>query len=339
MFEIDEIRSELVSYVNQNPQAFQAALLSESIFLSKYAKRLTKINGEYPSVVALMGNVVQAFYSKKFTPFTDVTFKKKDLRSYRQKVDFLLDPAEILGTIYAYKFEEGKDPKDKLITKETMDMVIAKIIDDLDFLHIQGVYDASKVGIDNPVFGFSMDGIQTTLTKILADVQSPAYLIPGNAVTANNILGEINSFEKKLPAKSKMKVKQIFTSLEDKEEYEEAYDDTYKNTPSFNSADITKTRLGKREIVGVPGLDKGTIFATIDNNLLELVDVVENPGYISGIQVQDRSIKLMSEFSLNYDFAINQYLYVHTADATKKIGLNNAAQNKLFYQNESKIAS
>lgn len=337
-FNIEEIRSELVSYVNSNPHEFQKGILSESIFLSKYAKRLTKINGEYPSVVALMGHVVQSFYSKKFTPFSDVIFKKKDLKTYRQKVDFLIDPAEILGTIYAYKFDEGKDPQEKLITKETMDMVNAKIIDDLDYLHIQGVYDATKVGKDNPEFGFSMDGIQTTLTKILADAESPAYLIPGNAITANNILSEINAFEKNLPAKVKPKVKRIFTSLEDKEEYEEAYDDTYKNTPSFNSEDITKTRLGKREIVGVPGLDKGTIFATIEGNLLELVDVVENPGHISGIQVHDRTIKLLSEFSLNYDFAINQYLYVHTADATKKIGLNNAVQNQLFYQNERKIA-
>ena len=32
MFDIEEIRSELVNYVNDNPRAFQTALLSDSIF-------------------------------------------------------------------------------------------------------------------------------------------------------------------------------------------------------------------------------------------------------------------------------------------------------------------
>lgn len=337
MFDIEEIRSELVNYVNDNPRAFQTALLSDSIFLSKYATRVTKVNGEFPSVVELMGHVVQAFYSKKFTPFGDVKFKKKDLRTYRQKVDFLLDPASILGTIFANKYSEGADPKEKLITKEVMDLLLKKIIDDLDILHITGTYDATKVGVDNPQFGFSMDGIQTTINKIVADTQNPAYMIPGSVVTANNILGEINAFEKNLPRMAKPKVKEIFISLEDLEEYQEAYDDTYKNAPSFKDTDVTKTRIGKREIVGVPGLDKGTIFTTIGGNLLELVDVIENPGVITGVQVFDRTIKMLSDFSLNFDFGVNQYLYVHTPDAAKKIGLNNAEQNALFYPSESKI--
>ena len=122
-FNIQEIRSDIASAINKNPEAFQAALSSQGIFLSKYAKRLTKIDGEYPSVVALIGHVVQAYYSKKFTPFSDVTWKKKDLKTFRQKVDFTLDPAEILGTIYAGKFDEGKKTQDKTISKEIMAMV------------------------------------------------------------------------------------------------------------------------------------------------------------------------------------------------------------------------
>ena len=77
-----------------------------------------------------------------------------------------------------------------------MDLLLKKIIDDLDILHITGTYDATKVGVDNPQFGFSMDGIQTTINKIVADTQNPAYMIPGSVVTANNILSEINAFEK-----------------------------------------------------------------------------------------------------------------------------------------------
>ncbi|MDR2205771.1 MAG: hypothetical protein LBE36_06425 [Flavobacteriaceae bacterium] len=336
MFDTQEIKQAIVGWLNNNPTAFQAALLSDKIFISKYAQRISKVNGAYGNVISLMGHVVQAYYSKTFTPFTDVRFKAKKMDTFRQKVDFQIDPADILGTIYADKFDEGKNPKDKAITKEMVQMVLAKIIDDCDWLSVNGVYDANKVGITPPEFGFSMDGLNEVLANIVA--ASQPYFIPGSAVTANNILTEMTAFEKNLPSMAKPKVKYIFTSQEDVEEYQEAYDDAYGLRPSFDQNGATKTRFGKREIVGIPGLTKGTIFATIDKNFLELVDVVENPAKITDIQVENRIVKLLGEFSLAYDFAIDQYLYVHTADGGKNLGLNDSTMNKLFYPNESKIS-
>jgi hypothetical protein len=336
MIKTQEIKQAVIAFLNNNPKAFQAALLSESIFISKYAQRITKVNGGYGTVLSLIGNVVQAYYSKKFTPFSDVTFKAKKLDTFRQKVDFQIDPAEILGTIYADKFDEGKNPKDKTITKEMMAMVIAKIISDCDYLSVNGIYDASKVGLDNPEFGFSMNGLNKVIAGIISNSQP--YFIPGNAVTQNNILSEMTAFEKNLPSLAKSRVKYIFTSESDLEEYQEAYDDTFGLRPSYDQNTKTKTRFGKREIVGIPGLTKGTIFATIDKNLVELVDVVENPAVITDVQVENRIVKLLGEFSLGYDFAIDQYVYAHTADGTKNLGLNNTEMNKLFYPNESKIS-
>lgn len=268
-FNIQEIRNDIASAINKNPEAFQAALSTQGITLSKYAKKLTKINGEYPSVVALIGHVVQAYYSKKFSPFSDVTWKKKDLKTFRQKIDFTLDPAEILGTIYADKFDEGKNPKDKTISKDVMALVLGKVFSDLDFLSVNGVYDATKVGLDTPVFGHSMDGIQEVLTKILADTSSPAYLIPGDAITANNIVDQVSNFEKNLPTLAKPRIRYIMTSDLDLEEYQESYDDRFGSRPNFNNSDAVKTRFGKRELVGIPGLAKGTLIASIENNFLD----------------------------------------------------------------------
>ncbi|ANF51738.1 hypothetical protein A0O34_15035 [Chryseobacterium glaciei] len=336
MLNTQEIRQAIVGWINNNPKAFQAALLSDKIFLSKYAQRITKVNGTYANVVALMGHVVQAYYSKTFTPFTDVTYKVKKMETFRQKVDFVLDPAEILGTIYADSFDEGKKPQDKSITKEMMVMVLAKILDDCDYLSVNGIFDPTKVGAAVPVFGASMDGLNQVLTDIVTTSQP--YFIPGDAVTSNNILAQVTAFEKDIPTMAKPKVKQIFTSQEDAEEYQEAYDDAFGLRPSFDQSGATKTRFGKRELVGVPGLAKGTIYTTIDKNFLELVDVQENPAVITDVQVQDRIVKLLSEFSLGYNFAIDQYLFIHTADATKNLGLNDSAMNKLFYPNERKIS-
>lgn len=329
-----EIKQAIIGWINNNPKSFQGALLSGNIFLSKYAQRITKVNGEYANVLSLMGHVVQAYYSKKFSPFSDVTYKAKKLSSFRQKVDFVLDPAEILGTIYADKFDEGKNPKDKTITKEIIAGVIEKIIDDLDYLSVNGEFDATKVGLDTPVFGYSMDGLNVVLDDIVTN--STPYFVPGDAITSNNILSQITKFEKDLPSLAKPRVKYIFTSQEDLEEYQEAYDDEFGMRPSYDGQ-VTKSRFGKREIVGIPGLEKGTVFSTLDKNLLELVDVVENPAVITDVQVQDRIVKLYSEFSLAYNFAFDQYLFIHTADANKNLGLNDSAMNKLFYPSERKI--
>lgn len=334
-FNTQEIKQAVIGWVRNNPKAFQAALLSDGIFLSKYAQRITKVNGGYASVVSLLGHVVQAYYSKSFTPFDDVTFKAKKLDSFRQKVDFQLDPAEILGTIYADMFDEGKKPQDKTITKEMMDMVIKKIIDDCNWLSVNGNYDATQVGANPPVFGASMDGLNQVLADLVATGQP--YFIPGSAITSSNIVAEVTAFEKNLPAMAKPKVKYIFTSQEDVEEYQEDYDDTFGARPIFQNSDAVKTRFGKRELVGIPGLTKGTLFATIDKNFLELVDVVENPGQITDVQAHDRIVRLYSEFSLAYNFAIDQYVFIHTADAVKVLGLNDAAANGLFYPNESKL--
>ena len=75
----------------------------------------------------------------------------------------------------------------------------------------------------------------------------------------------------------------------------------------------------------------------MENNFVELVDVVDNPAQFTDVQVDKRILNLLGEFSLGYDWAVNQYLYVHTSDGTKNLGLNDSVQNKLFYPNESKI--
>ncbi len=331
-FDIQDLRQDLVGYINGNKKFFQGALLAKEIFLSKHTKRLTKINGEYGNIVALIGHVVQAYYSKTFTPYDDVTFQEKILKTFRQKVDFTLDPAEVLGTVYAEMFDEGKKPQDKKVAKEVMDLVLAKIIDDCNYLSVKGKYDATKTGAAIPVFGASMDGLDEVLVKTKAN--GNVFLIPGDAITDNNSVSVISKFEKEIPSMAKPKVKKIFTSEEDLEIYQENYDDQFGLRPSYDQSGMVKTRFGKREIVGIPGLKKGTVFATIENNFLELVDVVENPAQITDVQVDKRIINMLGEFSLGYDFGFDQYLFLHTEDGAANRGLATPAQQNLWYPSD-----
>ncbi len=328
----DEIKKEVIGYLRKNPKLLQTAVLSNAILLNAYATTVTKVRGEYTSLHSLISHVVQGFTSKKFTPFGEVQFRKKQMRNYHQKFDFLLDPADILGTVLESQYDEGKKLADKTIAKHVIDLLLKKIISDVNILSIHGKYDASKIGIDTPEFGFSMDGLNEILTKGLANTDNPYFVIPGDAITENNILDVVTKYERDLPSLVKKSVSRIFMSENDKEVYRIMYEQEF-GMNKFQDAP-TKTRLGKREIVGLPGLTDGTIFSCVDNTLVKMVDIIDNPATITSVQEFNRILKILGEFTLGYDFAVNELAYVHTPDGSKNRGLNNADLNKLYYPEE-----
>lgn len=328
----DAIKNEILRYVATKPQVLQAALLSDAIFLRKYTKTVRKVKGEFPSIQALVSHVVQTFYSKKFTPYGDISFYKKDLKAYRQKIDFQLDPADVLGTVLESEYNETMPREQMSISKMAIEWLKAKIIDDVNLLSIIGVYNPASIGSDTPVFGQSMNGLNKILTDLAANTVNPAYLIPGDAITDSNTIAAFNNFEKGLPEGIKPKIKTIFTSISDAENYQMNVLEDYGQNKFVG--DTVKTIIGRREIVGIPNLTPGTVFATTQENFLELIDDRENPAEISDVQVDKRIVNILGEFSLGYDFALNQGVFLHTIDSTKDLGLNNATQNKLFYPSQ-----
>lgn len=329
---IDQIQKELLRYIEKNPKVLQIAVLSKSILLNAHAKTITKVRGEYPSLHSLIGHVVQGFNSKKWTPFGDVQFRKKLSKNYHQKVDFDLDPAEIIGSVLESWYDEGKSLEQKSISKHAVELLLQKIISDVNILSVDGVYNAAKIGLDTPEFGHSMDGLNEILRKGVLNTENPYFLVPGDALTSTNIIDVVTAYERGLPNYAKNQVSKIFMSATDKETYQLAYEDKFGENKFMNNA--LTTRLGQREIVGIPNLKDGTIFSTVNNGLIKLVDIIDNPATITDVQKSKRILHILGEFTLGYDFAINELTFVHTVDATKKRGLNNAELNKLYYPEE-----
>lgn len=328
---IEQIQQETLRYIKNTPNVLQAAIMSSDITLNKYARTITKVRGEYPSLHSLIGHVVQGFNSKKWTPYGDIQFRIKTSKNYHQKVDFQLDPAEIIGSVLESWYDEGKPLEQKAISKHAIDLLLKKIISDVEILSISGEYNAAKIGIDLPEFGYSMDGLNTIVKKGLQNTDNPYFLIPGNEITEVNILDEVLAFERALPKHMKGQIKRIFMSDSQKEAYQLAYEDTYGQN-QFNTNQF-KTRLGKRELVGLPGYT-GPMFATVENGLIKLVDIIDNPATITDVQRDKRILNILGEFTLGYDFAINELTYVHTSEGSKNRGLNNAELNELYYPEE-----
>jgi len=294
--------------------------------LDAYAKKVTKVKGQYPQFHMILSHVVQGF-RPQWDELGKANLQSKILKNYQQKVNFPVIPAEILNTYLADLYEEGKPITNKEIAKMIFKDVLAKIKDDVEYLSIRGEYNATNA---YGQFGYSMDGISKVIDTIYADTTHPAYKVPLNALTDTNIVDEITKFERKVPAYVKNKVKKIFLSENNFERYVLRYEELYGQNTDYKATSKMKTRLGKRELVALPGLPDDKVFATIDGNLLKLVDIIDNPPAFTDVQVQDYKIKLFAEFWLGYDFAINEAVFVSNFTDTAE-GLGDPAKEALYF--------
>jgi hypothetical protein len=327
---IDQILEETKKFAAQNPTVLNAAVMSNEIVLNKYAKLIPKIRGEFASVNSVMGHVVQAF-TPTWTETADVQFRGKQLKNYHQKVNFAFTPAEILGSWIQQKYDEGVELKDKSISKHVMTMLSAKIISDVNVLSVKGVRnDATPT-----VWLASMDGLNKIHTDLLANTENPCFKIPTDAITDLNILDVVLDFEKGLPEQFKDGVKEVKMSVTNAENYSLAYEDLYGKNTDYNGTKGNFTRLGKRKIVAVPNMSNTVITATIDGNFVRMIDVVENPATITDVQKLDYKIKIFGEFTLGYDYAVNELVMMNTSAALAERGLGDAELNALYYPEET----
>lgn len=325
---IDQILNETKRFVEQNPKILNAAIMSQDIFLNKYSKLVPRIRGEFATVQSVMGNVVMQF-RPQWDEVANTQFRGKQLRNYHQKVNFAFTPAEILGSWIEQKYDEGVELKDKEISRHVMTMLKSKIISDVNVLSVKGIFNAATP----TVFGASMDGLNRIHTQLLLNEDNPCFKIPTDAIDDTNIGAVVLEFEKALPEQAKDLVKTIKMSVTNYENYILWYEDTFGANTAYTEAKGMKTRLGKRTIQAVPNMSNTHITGSIEGNLCRMTDVVENPATITDVQKLDYKIKVFGEFTLGYDYAVNELVFVNDPTALAR-GLGDAGLNKLYYPEE-----
>lgn len=330
---IQDIAKEVGQYVKDNKTVVSAGVYSDEISINKYCKTLTAVHGKYPQFHMILSRVVQGF-APVWQELGQASFKSKMLQNYHQKVNFPIIPAQILPSWLADLYTENKKPEDMPISKYIMDDLNLKVIDDLDDLSQDATYNAGTAAGN---YGTSLNGIRQQVASALTNVEHPAFKIPLTAITAANILDQVKRFEKGLPKKMRKKVKRIFMSDTLLLTYIDAYQTAYGTHVNFKEADTVKTPLGKIEIVGLTGIPDTLIFATVNDNMVRLIDVFDKP-QVTDIQVQDYKVKIFMEFHLGYDFLINELLYVAVFDGSNR-GLNSNALNALYYDSEDLTAA
>lgn len=323
--QIEDVAKELNTHLVHNPKLVSAMINSDSVVLDAHCRKITKVKGNFPAPHTIMTRLVQGFKAE-WQALGEFQIKSKILKNFHQKVNFPIVPSEILGTYYADYYDEEKDmftmPISQYIVNEELK---PQIQDDLQELSVNGVYDQANADGE---FGKSLNGIKTVVDNIVADVTHPAFQMPLATLTDTNIVDQVTKFERDLPQKMKSKVKKIFMSENNVERYILDYEEKFGDS-KFNN-DVMKTRLGKREIVALPNLNTDLIFATVDRNMIKLIDKIDNPPKVTSVQILDYTVKLFMEFWLGYDFWINELVFVSNYTDTT-YGLGSTEKNQLYY--------
>lgn len=331
--DFDEVKKEILRYGDKHPLTIQEAILSKEIRLNRLAKTLANVKGKWSLPNFLMSNVVQN-YSPKWTEFGQAQFGKKVMQNFKQKVNFPFTPAEIRESWIEYLHVEGLEPDKHPFSWFIIEELKKKIIDDLNVLSITGEYDANYNGSETPLFGTSMNGFNKVIESILNDTENPAFTIPIDA--GDNIVKKVNTFEKSLPELAGAKVQALVVSMTDFNEYvdlRETPSDKYQNNTDPERA---RTKFN-RELIGLPGMKPGTIAAWVGGNFFRLYDRKNDPAKIDQVQVLDYDVKLFSEWTLGYDFAINQYTFISSIDGSAVRGLGDNKQNALYYSSDFRL--
>jgi len=199
---IDDIVKDADTYLPTNTELIAATINRMDIALDQHTKPITKVKGLYPQGAALITNVVQGF-AAVWNDMGSIQIDHKILKNYRQKVNFGFTPDEVQSSYWAYLYEENKKPEDMPITKFVVEqMLLPKVVDDVAFLSIKGVYDAGDLG----TFGKSMNGLEQILVDLFAAVPGTdhtPFKIPLTALTDGNIVDQVTSYERQIPSKMK----------------------------------------------------------------------------------------------------------------------------------------
>jgi hypothetical protein len=327
---IQDIAKELQEYIANNPNIVaQTGVYSPEITLNKYCKTITAVKGKFPQFNQITSRVIQGFKAE-WQALGEASFKSKKLENFHQKVNFPVTPSEVLNTWLAFLYVEGLKADQHPISKYIIADLMLKTIDDLEDLSQTGEYNAATAA---GTYGNSLNGIKAVIDNALASAEHPAFKIPLNVITPANILDEIKSFEKKLPKKTRKKIKYLFMSDTMMLTYMDQYEQHYGTRVTYTDGQKMQTPLSKLEIVGLNGIPDNLIFATVEENMIRLIDVFDKPA-ITDVQILDYIVKIFMEFWLGYDFMINELVYVAVFDGSDR-GLGDDDMNALYYDSEN----
>ena len=286
------------------------------------AKYMTRIqaNSDYIASAAMMSEVSQQF-TPKWTPKGTVKFTSIRIPYRRHKINVLIQPAEILKSWLLFLYEQGKTMAEMPISKYIIENhILPKVLDDITLSMIaKGKFvDAGTVsdGDKGKAAKDSMDGFETILVEGKKDAKCKInfYKNAKDPMTLGNqeVLDYINGF---VDAISGMfaNVVTVYCSEQLLTKYKRAdfaINGKYTGVETDGAIRFTNFHLVPlRSMYNSP-----IIFATPQENFVELVDYSKAESCINKIEESNYDVKVFGEYSLSTGFKIAEAVFASVPD-------------------------
>jgi hypothetical protein len=327
-----DITTELGAFGRARNQEVRAMLYQQSQ-LAQYTRPVYGVNGRFPALNSVLGNVIRRFASTWEGSGT-TEFMVNDLRNYRMKVNHAIKPADVketwIGeTLYDEKLQAPEQPLAAYIMyKELMPAVVRDVERAMGFGDVTSADQVLQV----------MDGLVTILTRGITTGEMFKVPVTG-PITVSNALDTVQTFEDTLDEvpQAADAIDRIFMSAINKRKMLRDDKATNGKDTDFQKDGRKYTYEGNREIVGLRCLNgSDLIFATPNENFLRLIDSVDaSTPIIQKVQELDYDVKIFMEFWLGLAFWTDQLVFVSNFGSAVK-GLSTAAQDIKYFQKSFK---
>jgi hypothetical protein len=291
-----------------------------------YTTTLTKVNGKYPTFSGMLTHVVQQF-KPVWNKLGEAKFFAKVLETFRQKVNFEEVAKEMYNSWLSEtqaRAVEGKSRDAEPFAIWLMNALKKQVKRDLRILEGTGVF---VDGTGN--FGESMNGMVTLMNNM--KVSGNPFKIPVPVITSTNIVDVVDIFDLSVPSFMRDLCPAYFMSERNLQRYKRRYRALYGQDMDYQKGNTAYSWTNNKLLIGFKSWNgSDTIMTTPEGNWLKLIDVLEMPE-ITDVQYEDYLIKIFMEFSLAYDFMLDEVVYISDpTSATRGLDTNHS----LWYPEE-----
>lgn len=279
---------------------------------------------EYKAVSAQsVGSVVQQF-SKEWSPKGQGKFTLLNIKNYRHKVDFAIDPADVGESWLFHLYDERKTPDQMPITRYIVsNILIPQIAEDLELV----MTAKAKYVKDSKETSATMDGIETQLVEALASEDKKGmnfYNGATNLLTGDDeaVLNAIDDFVASVAPLYRSKQMPIYLSADLYLKYKRAYKKKWgagsgTENPKFGTDRVDFSNFYLKVLDCLTG--SPIFFSTPRGNFVGLKHK-NPPQFISDIQKHDRQVRFYLEFWYGVGFLVGEAVFAYVpADYTPSV--------------------
>lgn len=311
--DIADLKTEFGLYIKGEKRNIFRKLLTKTETM-QYMTTIQTDDSVWRASYARMSHVVQQFVSA-FTPLGKATFTPLTIPMRRHKINTTVTPADVIGSWLGFMYDESKTPKDMPLIAYILDMIIEQAIEDRELLQVMtGEFEEITVkpatGTTGQDTDKSVDGLLTILRKEYEDADSTVHFVNLGVITESNVVDKMKAFRKSLPKELRRKPMDLLLSDDLRGMYKDAYQTLFPNTKNEDASKETldHSLIRLAPVASLSGLN--SFFVTPKDNLILLRSKNEVAASFR-LETQDYDVKIFSEWSESYGFAIKEAILAY----------------------------